>query len=168
MMALDNLKPHMLLRKISRISAISVSGYYYHPRKRMITRLDPSVKERIKVADSGRPTYGYRRVWAILRNSGTHVNRKTVGKVLKDSNLNLSDRRHRGRTKSGNLFESNGPDQLWETDITYIPTESGITYLMCIDPLPQKFEHHYANNINKEGSKENLDNAKNRKEGIII
>jgi hypothetical protein len=27
---------------------------------------------------------------------------------------------------------SGGPDQLWETDITYITTESGMTYLMCI------------------------------------
>ena len=162
MMVLDDLKPHMSLRKISRISGITRSEYYYHPRKRMITRLDPSVKERIKVAASGRPTYGYRRVWAILRDSGTHVNRKTVRKVLKDSNLNLPARRHRGRTKSGNLFGSTGPDQLWETDITYIPAESGI------DLLPQKLEHHYANNISKEGSKENLDSAKNRKESTII
>ena len=27
-----------------------------------------------------------------------------------------------------NLFKPTGPDQLWETDITYIPTESGMTY----------------------------------------
>ncbi|MCL5888647.1 MAG: hypothetical protein M1597_01640 [Candidatus Thermoplasmatota archaeon] len=47
-----------------------------------------------------------------------------------DSNLSLPAAKHRGRTKSRNLFHPHAPDQLWETDITYIPTESGMTYLM--------------------------------------
>ena len=60
------------------------------------------------------------------------MNQKTVRKVLKDNNLNLPAFKHRGRTKARNLFRPHGPDQLWQTDITYIPTESGMTYLMCI------------------------------------
>ena len=48
------------------------------------------------------------------------------------SDLSLPASKHRGRTKSRNLFKPVNPDQLWETDITYIPTESGMTYLMCI------------------------------------
>ena len=132
MMVLEDLKQGMSLRNISRISGISLSGYYYRPRKRNIQRLDPSTRARIKDIASERPTYGYRRVWAVLRNSGTKVKQKTVRKVLKDSNLNLPASRHRGRTKRRNLFKPTGPDQLWQTDITYIPTESGMTYLMCI------------------------------------
>ncbi len=132
MMILDDLKNNIPLREISRISGISLSGYYYRPVKRHIQRLDPSVKEKIKGIASERPTYGYRRVWAMLRNQGTSLNQKTVRKVLKDSNLSLPASKHRGGTKSRNLFRPKGPDQLWETDITYIPTESGMTYLMCI------------------------------------
>lgn len=60
------------------------------------------------------------------------MNGKTVRKVLRDSNLSLPARRCKGSTKSSNLFYSTAPDQMWETDITYIPTESGMTYLMCI------------------------------------
>ena len=60
------------------------------------------------------------------------MNQKTVRKVLKDSNLSLPASKHRGRTKAKNLFRPRGPDQLWETDITYILAESGMTYLMCI------------------------------------
>ena len=101
-------------------------------RKRHVERLDPQIKERIRMIASESPTYGYRRVWAIMRNQGTKVNQKTVRKALKDSNLSLPASKHRGRTKSRNLFRPDGPDQLWETDITYIPTESGMTYLMCI------------------------------------
>jgi hypothetical protein len=60
------------------------------------------------------------------------VNRKTVRRVLKVNNPNLPASNHRGRTKSLNLIRLGGPDQLWETDITYIPTESGMTYLKSI------------------------------------
>ena len=71
-------------------------------------------------------------MWAVLRNSVTEVNQKTVRKVLKDNNLKLPALKHRVKTKKRNLFHPHGPDQIWQTDITYIPTESGMTYLMCI------------------------------------
>ena len=132
MMVIDDLKDQISLREISRISGISLSGYYYKPVKRYIQRLDPAIKEKVRYIASERTTYRYRRVWAVLRNSGTEVNQKTVRKVLKDNNLNLPAFKHRGRTKARNLFRPHGPDQLWQTDITCIPTESGMTYLMCI------------------------------------
>ncbi len=120
-MVLEDVKHEMSLRNISRTPGISLSGHYYRPGERPIQRLDPSIKERIKDIASERPTYGYRRVWVVLRNQGTRVNQKTVRNVLKDSNLNLPASKHRGRTQSRNLFKPAGPDQLWETDITYIP-----------------------------------------------
>ena len=100
MIVLEDRKQEMSLRNISRISGISLSGYYYRPVERHIQRLDPSTRERIREIASERPTYGYRRVWAILRNQGTKLNQKTVRKVLKDSNLSLPASRHRGRTKT--------------------------------------------------------------------
>ncbi len=142
-MILEDLKHEMSLRNISRISGISLSGYYYRPKERHVERLDPSIRERIKDIASERPAYGYRRVWAIQRNQGTKVNQKTVRKVLNESNLNLPASKHRGRTKSKNLFRPRGPDQLWETDITYIPTESGMTYLTCIQDCFTKEWHGY-------------------------
>ena len=132
MMVIDDLKDQISLREISRISGISLSGYYYKPVKRHIQRLDPAIKEKIRYIASERPTYGYRRVWAVLRNSGTEVNQMTFRNILKDNKLNLPASKHRVKTKKRNLFRPHGPDQLWQTDITYIPTESGMTYLMCI------------------------------------
>ena len=153
MMVLEDLKHEMSLRNISRISGISLSGYYYRHVKRHVERLDPSTREKIKSIASERPTYGYRRVWAVLRNSGTKVNQKTVRKVLKDNNLNLPASRHRGRTKSRKLFRPRGPDQLWETDITNIPTESGMTYLMCIkDCFTKEWQgYHYSMSMYGKG-----------------
>ena len=89
MMVLEDLRQEMSLRNISRISGISLSGYYYRPVEKHIQRLDPTIKNKIREIALERPTYGYRRVWAILRNQGKKVNQKTVRKVLKDNNLSL-------------------------------------------------------------------------------
>ena len=160
-MVINDLKDQIPLREISRISGISLSGYYYKPVKRHIQRLDPSIKERIRYIASERPTYGYRRVWAILRNHGTKVNRKTVRKVLKDNKLNLPASKHRGRTNTRNLFRPREPDQLWQTDITYIPTESGMTYLMCIkDCFTKEWQgYHYSRSCMARDAIRSVENA---------
>ena len=160
-MVINDLKDHIPLREISRISGMSLSGYYYKPVKRHIQRFDPSIKERIRDIASERPTYGYRRVWAILRNHGTKVNQKTVRKVLKDNKLNLPASKHRGRTKTRNLFRPRGPDQLWQTDITYIPTESGMTYLMCIkDTFTKEWQgYHYSRSCMARDAIRSVENA---------
>ena len=161
MMVLEDLKHEMSLRNISRISGISLSGYYYRPVKRHIQRLDPSTRARIKDIASERPTYGYRRVCAVLRNQGTAVNQKTFRKVLKDSNLNLPASKHRGRTKTRNLFPPQGTDQLRQTDITYIPTESGMTYLMCIkDCFTKEWQgYHYSRSCMARDAIRSVENA---------
>ena len=160
-MVLEDLKHEGSLRNISRISGISLSGYYYRPVKRHIQRLDPSTRARIKDIALERPTYGYRRVCAVLRNQGTAVNQKTVRKVLKDSNLNLPASKHRGRTKTRNLFRPQGTDQLRQTDITYIPTESGMTYLMCIkDCFTKEWQgYHYSRSCMARDAIRSVENA---------
>ena len=130
MMIFWDLRDKMTLRRISRISGLSLSGYYYLPRERHVRRLDPSIVERIKSIALERPTYGYRRVWAMLRNQGTKVNQKTVRKVLRENSMMLPASKMKGRTNKRDLFRPTGPDQLWETNITYVPTESGMTYLL--------------------------------------
>ena len=131
MMFLD-LGEFMTVREISRISGIPLSTYYYWPRSRTVNRIDSVRSKRITDLALERPTYGYRRIWAVLRNEGIGINRKTVARVLNKNNLSLPAAKHKNRTKRMNLFTPDAPDQLWETDITYIPTFSGMTYLMCI------------------------------------
>ena len=43
MMIVDDLKQAMSMREISFISGIPLSEYYYVPRSRKVTRLDPSI-----------------------------------------------------------------------------------------------------------------------------
>ena len=66
MMVLEDLKHEMSLRNISRISGISLFGYYYRPKERHIQRLDPSTRTRIKDIASERSTYGYRSVFLYI------------------------------------------------------------------------------------------------------
>lgn len=122
----------MGIRELSRIMDIPLSTYYYRSKKRGVKRIDPHTEEGILDIASHRVTYGYRRVWAMLRNTGIKVNPKTVRRVLKSHNLSLPPTRHKHRTRSRDLFRANAPDQLVQTDITYIPTARGMSYLMCI------------------------------------
>ncbi|MEM3845209.1 MAG: IS3 family transposase [Candidatus Parvarchaeota archaeon] len=132
MMVVDDLKQVMSMREISFISGIPLSEYYYVPRSRNFTRLDPSIREMIKRIVSERPTYGYRRVWDMIRNGGVRVNSKTVESILRESSLSLPYARHRGRTKTRNLFHPKGPDQLWVWKLCQSPTAQGLAYLMVI------------------------------------
>ena len=135
MTVVEDLRNGMSLREISRVSGISLSSFYYQEKKRRVKRLSPLIEQDIISTAFERTTYGYRRMWAMLRNNGMKVNRKAVRRVLRNNNLSLPYAKHRGRTKHRNLFRPTGPYQLWETDITYIPTQQGMTYLMAIKGL---------------------------------
>ncbi|MEM0196011.1 MAG: hypothetical protein QXJ24_06850, partial [Thermoplasmatales archaeon] len=124
MIVVEGLREYMSLREISSVSGISLSSFYYKEKERSVIRLSPQIEYDIIRVASERPTYGY---W-----NGIRVNRKAVRRVLREMNLSLPYSKHRGRTESRNIFHSTGPDQLWETDITYILTAQGLTYLMAI------------------------------------
>ena len=70
----ENPKEYMSLRDISSVSGISLSSFYY--KERSVIRLSPQIEYDIIRVASERPTYGYRRVWAVIRNNGIRVNRK--------------------------------------------------------------------------------------------
>ena len=139
-----NLKENMSIREISRISGISLSTYYYSSSKRNVKRINPETERKILDIALERPTYGYRRIWALLKNNETMVNRKTVSRILKNNNLSLPVAKHKNRIETRNLFNPIAPDQLWQTDITYIPTIFCMTYLMCIkDCFSKEWQGYY-------------------------
>jgi AcrR family transcriptional regulator len=104
------------LRDIARASDISPSSLYYREKERRVSRLSPQIKQDIIRTASERPIYGYGRVRAIFRNNRTRINRKAVRRVLRERNL----------------FRPTEPNQLVKTDITYVLTQQGMTYLMCM------------------------------------
>ena len=117
--------------------------YYYRIKheniedRRTSTRIDNSIINKIIELCKERITYGYNRIWALLRNSGIRIARKTVYKIMKDNNPTLPVHSHKNR-KELKLLRAGKPEMLIETDITYIPTNNGMTYLMCIKDVFSK------------------------------
>lgn len=87
--------------------------------------------------------YGYRRVTAELRARGLVVNAKKVRRLMRENALNPKARRRFLTTTDsdhdGPIFpnlakdiETNGPNQLWVADITYVAIAAGFVYLAVI------------------------------------
>ena len=118
-------------------SGINRITYYYRKKHESIednrhaARIDSSIISKIIDLCKERVTYGYNRIWALLRNSGIRIAKKTVYRIMKNNNLTLPLHNHKNR-KEIKLLRADKPEMLIETDITYIPTNNGMTYLMCI------------------------------------
>ena len=69
------------------------------------------------------PTYGYRRLWALLRKRyGRRVNKKAVYRVLKLKGWMVHQRVWTPRPRArGNASRADRSDERWATDLTHIP-----------------------------------------------
>jgi putative transposase len=130
-----------------RVLDVSTSGYYAWlkraPSER--ARRDAALKEQIRsIHARSRKTYGRPRVKAELAEAGERVGEKRVGRLMREEGLVGVSRRKKavttmrvvGSRPAPDLverrFEADGPDQLWVSDITYIPTLAGFLYLAVV------------------------------------
>lgn len=127
-----------------RVLNVSVSGYHSWRRRPPSTRTQEDVllQQRIQgihVRTKGR--YGAPRIHADLRSEGVRVSRKRVTRLMRASGLRGKGKRRWVRTTdsdhafavSPNLLERQfnvpDPNQVWASDITYLPTREGWLYL---------------------------------------
>src|SRR5262249_57815720 len=88
---------------------------------------DPAVVEQIRAVTNSRPTYGYRRVWAMVnRTFRTRYNRKRIRRVMQLNGLMLAPRVHR-RHRRPHLGQIRQPasNQRWWSDVFVLPCWSG-------------------------------------------
>ncbi|MHB8395582.1 MAG: IS3 family transposase [Thermoplasmataceae archaeon] len=133
-MVVECLEPVLSMAGISRISGIPRSSLYYRKKEKNERRSrvpELITAEVIRIATE-RTTYGCRRIWAMLRNSGMKVNVKTVRRILRRNRLTLPAAEHRNRTKRRDLTKPDDINRLWETDIHYVRSMEGMFYLMSI------------------------------------
>jgi putative transposase len=95
------------------------------------------------------PTYGYRRVSAMLRRDGWAVNAKRVRRVMRELGLAAEPPPRRVRTTDSNHpfprypnlvadLSVTRPDQVWVADITYVRVHSEFVYLaVLMDVFPR-------------------------------
>lgn len=115
------------------------SSFYYQPR----SGSDEALRAAITQVAGDWPTYGYRRVTAMLRRAGWTVNHKRVQRLLRELGLQMSRQAQKRRTTNSNhafprypnLVQDLSivqPDQVWVADITYIRLRREWVYLAVL------------------------------------
>jgi putative transposase len=130
-----------------RVLEVSASGYYAWRRRKISvrTREDEALRVRIiAIHEQSRRTYGSPRIYAEIKGEGTRVGRKRIARLMKESGVIGVSRRKSIRTTRRDpkarpapdlvdrKFEASGPNQLWVSDITYIPTLAGFLFLAVV------------------------------------
>ncbi len=115
------------------------SSFYHQPQP------DANAALRVPLHDLAAhyPTYGYRRLTALLRREGWKVSHKRVQCLMAEMGLQRRVKRHQKRTTDShhpfwrypNLvagLEVTYPDQVWVADITYVALRDEFVYLAVI------------------------------------
>jgi putative transposase len=88
--------------------------------------------------------YGVRKLWKAARRAGHDVGRDQVGRLMRAAGIQGARRGKRVRTTKPDLaaarhpdlvqrkFTASAPNQLWVTDLTFVPTWAGVAYVCFI------------------------------------
>ena len=129
------------------VLGISRQSYYAWcnrmPGKRELENKE--LLEEIKaIHEDSRKTYGSPRIHKELQARGHTVGRNRVARLMRENGIRAVQKRKRKWTTDSNHsfpiapnlvnrhFETDGPDQLWLADLTYVITEQGWLYLAAI------------------------------------
>lgn len=84
--------------------------------------LDSFLVERIRELIEKHPTFGYRRLWALLRfRDGLLINKKAVYRILKAMSWFCHERRHTPRPRvQGRVSVAKKSNERWAVDLTHI------------------------------------------------
>ena len=134
-----------------RVLRVVRSGYYrwrktpLGKRKMADLILSMHIKD---IFEQSRDTYGSYRIHAELIDEGIRCGRKRVARLIRESDLEpKATRRFKVMTTDSNHklpvapnllnrnFTTEGTDQVWLTDITYVPTAEGWLYLAAVMDL---------------------------------
>lgn len=134
------------LKRQCELLDVNRSRIYYSPVATNQEDLD--ILKLIGQLYFSKPFYGYRKVTIWLKNQGFEINEKRVRRLMKIVNWKTIYREP--RTTISNLQHKKYPyllkglqithkNQVWATDITYIPMEKGFMYLCAIIDLHTRF-----------------------------
>jgi putative transposase len=127
------------VRRQCDLFRLSRSGYYYEPVP--VSREDLALMKRIDRLYTASPCFGSRQLTSALRNEGWVVNRKRVQRIMRTMGLEAmvpgphTSRPHPEHPVYPYLLRGlavTRPDQVWCSDITYIPLSQGFAYLVAV------------------------------------
>ena len=127
------------IRRQCELVGIARSGFYYEPVAE--TEENLALMRRLDELHMEHPVYGSRRLLVLLQREGREINRKRVIRLLQLMGVEaLYPRRALSRPGEGHRIypylleglEISGPDQVWCSDITYVPMAYGFMYLVAV------------------------------------
>ena len=135
------------IRFMCRQLQVSASGFYaFHKR----AESKQAVRDKVLTVEvtathlRSRKAYGSPRVHAALQAAGWRVSRKRVARLMRETGVYALRKRRFVRTTDSQHdhpvapnvlkreFTTTGPNKVWVTDITYVPTREGWVYLAVI------------------------------------
>ena len=115
------------------------SSYYYESTG--VSELDLTLMRQIDAQYMETPFYGARRMTAWLSTQGFHVNHKRISRLMRlmgieaiypKPKLSVPDNERKIYPYLLKGVEIRRPDQVWSSDITYIPMHRGFVYLVAV------------------------------------
>jgi len=145
---IDDHRDHWPILVMCRVLRVSSSGFYgwrARPVCDQAVRRDELAKKVHQIFEDNRRVYGSPRVHEQLLADGDHCSIHTVAKIMREEGLvakgskrfkpATTDSKH-DRSVADNLlqrdFTAQGPNQKWVADLTYIPTQTGWSYLAVV------------------------------------
>ncbi len=144
------------MRLMCRVLSVSPSGFYAAQRRVPSTRArrDEALRLKVRTAHTkSRRRYGAPRVHAELQAQGEQVGKKRVARLMREDGLVARRRRRFVRTTDSrhnhpiapNLLDRQfgveqvaGPNHVWVSDLTYVPTREGWLYLATVLDLASR------------------------------
>jgi putative transposase len=138
------------IRCMCQVLQISRSGYYDWTAREQSERSKRDgvlLKEIRKVHEEMKEAYGAIKTWRVLQRSGTVCGKHRVARLRRQAGIEARRKRkfrlaYQARYTApapANLlrwpFTAAYPDQIWVTDVTFIPTRSGWLYLAVMIDL---------------------------------
>jgi len=129
----------LAVKRQAELLDLSRSCVYYRPRP--VSERDLGLMRRIDELHLMAPFYGARKLAAQLRREGHEVGRRHVRTLMRRMGIEALYRRPRtsiparGATIYPYLLENvviERPNQVWASDLTYLPMAHGFLYLMAI------------------------------------
>jgi len=146
------------ISRTCRLSGVSTSGYYAWQKRGMSPRKRRDEELKVKIVElhkASRGTYGEPRLRAGLKQEGISCGKNRIARLMKEAGVSgigrqrfkivTTDSRH-GLPVAPRLFQTEKsetlptrPNEIWASDITYIPTEEGWLFLaIFLDVLTRK------------------------------
>ena len=131
--------PKISTARQCRMLGLPRSTYYHHPRPK--PKEDLRLMRKLDETYMAHPSFGSRQMARWLRRQGYDLNRKRVQRLMRvmgleaiyqKPNLSRANAEHRVYPYLLRKLKVERSNQVWATDVTYVPIQGGFVYLCAV------------------------------------